>query len=145
MAGRIDPKDTAPVPWRDFVTTFQLASRRIGDLGAAPAGTPPAGAGREYTKPLEIVTGAIAELFGPDYEHASGLAYRFFALIELITRGDLDAWLVREAHDADEFGIHPALLLAAADVKLTRTGRFPLRRLLARTAAIQRTEGEDGC
>ena len=38
---------------------------------------------------------------------------------------------------------HPAVLLAAAEVKLTNTARFPVKRFLARVEAIIEEEGGD--
>ena len=138
------------MPWQDFVLGFEVASEALASLDE-PVVKPP------FVHPVQApgrrdsflwVSMAVARHFGRDYPHLSNFQHRFWALMQLLDGGFVDEWVV-PGDEASPRRLHPALLLAAAEVRLTRNSKFPSRRFAARVAEIIRTEGgepaaEDG-
>ena len=63
--------------------------------------------------------------------------------MHLLRRGHIKAWITSsETNDFQSF--HPAVLLAAAEVKLTNTAKFPVKRFIAQIEQIINQEGGDG-
>ncbi len=85
---------------------------------------------------------AVSQHFGRDYAHLSSFHYRFWALMELLDGGHIDRFVLEQEEGVPR-RLHPALLLAAAEVKLTKNAKFPSRRFTARVEEIIRTEGEE--
>ena len=82
------------------------------------------------------------EHFGDGYEHHASFMYRFWALMHLLRRGHIQSWITsREENEFQSF--HPAVLLAAAEVRLTNTAKFPVKRFVARVEAIIEEDGGD--
>ena len=57
----------------------------------------------------------------------------------LVDGGLVEKWVIPEDEHHPR-RLHPALLLAAAEVRLTRNARFPSKRFAARVEEIIRTE-----
>ena len=138
-----------PMPWQDFVLGFEVANEALQSL-EEPAVRPPfvrpvSHPGRG--DPLRWVSVAVTRHFGRDYPHLANFQLRFWALMQLLDSGSVNEWIL----SGDEAGprrLHPALLLAAAEVRLTRNAKFPARRFAAHVEEIIRTEvdapaGED--
>lgn len=136
-----------PVPWRDFVVGFGVASEAMaaagqpysdGDPGKDAAFRQAQAEGRESL--FRIVT-ALHDRFGRQYVFLSSLLTRYWALLELMQGGQVNEWLSNVESDAKTQNLHPALLLAAAETRLTKNGKFPTRRFRARVEQIIRDEG----
>ena len=89
---------------------------------------------------FRIVT-ALHDRFGREYTYLGSLLTRFWALLELIQGGHVDAWLIGGEPGGESRNLHPALLLAAAEARLTKKGKFPIRRFCAQVEQIIREEG----
>ena len=84
--------------------------------------------------PYSRVLLALRDHFGPDYPYYRAFLYRFWSLYDLVHRNQVPEFA--QAKGDGTLGLHPALLLAAADVKLTKKGRFPLNRFRDRVVEI---------
>lgn len=129
------------MPWQDFVLAFEIANQALESLDE-PAVKPPfvrpvPNPGRR--DPVRWVAFAMARHFGRDYPHLASFQHRYWALMHLVDGGFVDEW-VTAGDEAGPRRLHPALLLAAAEVRLTRNAKFPARRFAARVAEIIRTE-----
>ena len=129
------------MPWQDFVLGFEIANEALQSLEAPevkpPFVRPTPHPGRR--DPFRWVSVAVGRHFGRDYPHLANFRERFWALLQLLDSGFVDEWIL----PGDEAGprrLHPALLLAAAEVRLTRNAKFPARRFAARVEEIIRTE-----
>ena len=129
------------MPWQDFVLGFELATQALESL-SEPAVKPP------FVRPAQApgrrdpflwVSAAVARHFGRDYPHLENFQRRFWAFMQLLEGGVVDEW-VMPVDDESPRRLHPALLLAAAEVRLTRNAKFPARRFAARVEEIIRTE-----
>ena len=93
----------------------------------------------------------LRRFIGPDLstlrigkdKHLGSFGYRYWGLLELVRSGQVDAYVTRDPEDGRVQGIHPALILSTAEVKLNKNGRLPLRRLLEQADRIMRTEVAD--
>ena len=141
-----------PMPWQDFVVGFQIASEALDSLPTdqSPSQTPktPSSEGpdprmtRAERDPVLRVMLRTKEHFGASYAHHSTFMYRFWALMHLLRRGHLQQWVT--TNDSNNFqSFHPAVLLAAAEVKLTNTAKFPVNRFLAHVKTILEEELDD--
>ena len=146
---RTNPADLKPMPWRDFALGFQLAMKAIETMKAPgvpapfvgnPASLPDAPRSQIDTDPYLRVMFVMQQQFGRDYPHLGSFGYRFWGLLELVRSGQVEPYVTRDAEDGRVQGIHPALILSTAEVKLNKNGRLPLRRLLEQTDRIMRTE-----
>jgi hypothetical protein len=88
--------------------------------------------------PYSRVLVALREHFGKGYPYYRPLLYRFWGLYDLVHRGRLANWV--QSRDDGTLGLHPALLLAASEVKLTKKGKFPVDRFCAQVTQIIATE-----
>ena len=156
---------TGAVPWREFAMGYQIGMRALGGeipdellqgLDEAPDG-PRTQAARERLEkdPNLRVSLSVREYFGPSYPLLRPLLYRFWSLYDLVHRGQVDEWVTRN-EDGSAQSLHSALLLAAAEVKLTKKGKLPANRFRERVeelansgifdqpAAQARTDSGDG-
>ncbi|MCH9670773.1 MAG: hypothetical protein K0U93_04920 [Gammaproteobacteria bacterium] len=62
-------------------------------------------------------------------------AVRFRAMLDLVSRELVEDWVTRD-ESGHPIKLHPALLLAAAEVRMTKTSRFPMKRFRARVFEI---------
>ena len=146
MAAKKKPRHperlTAPMPWQDFVLGFQIANEALEHLGGPvvkpPFAQPAAAPGRD--NPVTWAAVAVARHFGRDYPHLGSFQHRFWALMQLLEGGFVDEWLLPGDDEAAPRRLHPALLLAAAEVPLNRNAKFPTRRFAAHVKEIIRTE-----
>ena len=104
------------------------------DASASTASDPDAARARLEKDPYARVLVALRAHFGPSYPLYRPLLYRFWGLYDLVHRGRLPEW-VAPTEDGT-LGLHPALLLAAADVKLTKKGKLPVDRFRERVQQI---------
>lgn len=154
MGKKVKTSDLGPVPWQDFVVGFQVASEalELDDLEQMPdPGVSDAtdAQRRQAAKKLKEdpylrVMIAVRNHFGADYPQLTRFMLRFWSLMDLLRRGHLNDWVtLDEATNFQSF--HPAVLLAAAEVKLSNKAKFPPNRFTARVLAIIEEEaGEDG-
>ena len=131
------------MPWQDFAIAFEIANATLAYL-TRPALRPPfrepeASAGN--SSPFLGMAIALRRHFGPDYPHLDSFLHRFQALMALVDGGLVERWVIPEDEDHPR-RLHPALLLAAAEVRLTRNARFPSKRFAARVEEIIRTESD---
>ncbi len=152
MGKKIDKASLVPMPWRDFVLGFQVATHALDNPNLEGIPKPanaddPLGRKIHATQmaiqrdPFLRVLSAVQEYFGQGYEYLGCFNHRFWALMQLVRRGHLEAWLTtsEEAPEVQQF--HPAVLLAAAELKLTKNGRFPVNQFLHRVEEILHEEG----
>ena len=143
-------QDPGPMPWQDFVLGFEVANEALQSL-EEPTVKPPfvqplSHPGRN--DPFRWVSVAVTRHFGPSYPHLSNFLNRFWALLQLLDAGSVNEWIL-PGDEKSPRRLHPAMLLAAAEVRLTRKAKFPARRFVARVEEIIRTEmdapaGEEG-
>ena len=146
-----DKQHLRPMPWRDFVLGFEAATRMLAVARAARApvlylNDPTAVARRAARQgaandPYNQVSYAAREQLGEGHEYLGCFNYRFWALIGLYQRGHLSQWVTPREGESEATVFHPAVLLAAAEVKLTKNGRFPIRQFIERVEEIIHTEG----
>lgn len=148
MAKRKPKKSTKrsiePMPWQDFVLGFQVATQAIERLNGPEVSAPfmdQAQGARGRQDPFYVVAMAVGQHFGREYAHLNSFHYRFWALMELLDNRQIDRFVLEQEEGVPR-RLHPALLLAAAEVKLTKNGKFPSRRFVARAEEIIRIEGE---
>lgn len=134
-------QNPGPMPWQDFVLGFEVANEALQSLGEPPVKPPfvrpDSRPGRN--DPLRWVSVAVARHFGRDYPHLSNFLKRFWALLQLLDAGSVNEWIL-PGDQSSPRRLHPAMLLAAAEVRLTRKAKFPARRFAARVEEIIRTE-----
>ena len=141
LKGASPEPNPGPMPWQDFVLGFEVANEALQSLNE-PALRPPfvqpvSHPGRR--DPFRWVSVAVARHFGPTYPHLASFQHRFWGLMQLLDSGSVSEW-VQSGEDAAQRRLHPAVLLAAAEVRLTRNGKFPARRFASRVEEIIRTE-----
>ncbi len=151
MAKKLDKDNLVPMPWRDFVVGFQLATHALDDsnLEDLPPANPTDPQSRRLRAQQEAIRRdpfmrvliAVQEHFGQRYRYLSSFVHRFWALVQLTERGHLARWLLTAEGGTSQRGYHPAVLLAAAEVRLTKKAKFPVDRFLARVAEIVAEEG----
>ena len=152
MSKKIDKNNLGPMPWQEFVVGFQVASTALDEAKDGDVSAPDTG-GKD-SKNLQVQTTAIErdpvlrvmmrikEHFGVGYVHRANFTYRFWALMHLLRRGHLKPWIT-SGEDDDFQSFHPAVLLACAEVKLTNTAKFPVKRFLTRVEQIIEEESDD--
>lgn len=129
------------MPWQDFAIAFEIANSTLAYF-ARPALRPPfrqPEASPGGSSPFLGVAYSLRRHFGRDYPHLDAFLHRFQALMALVDGGLVEQWVV-PADEHHPRRLHPALLLAAAEVRLTRNARFPSKRFAARVEEIIRTE-----
>lgn len=150
MGKQRDKTNLMPMPWRDFVLGFQVATRALDNPNLEGIPTPPNDPlGRKIRAtqmaiqrdPFLRVLAAVQEYFGEGYEYLGCFNHRFWALVQLVKRGHLHAWVTTSEETAEVQQFHPAVLLAAAEVKLTKNGHFPATQFLVRVEEIRHEEG----
>ena len=141
-----------PMPWQDFVVGFQVASEALDSLpneqSTSQTPHPPSSERsdplmtRAERDPVLRVMLRTKKHFGASYTYHATFMYRFWALMHLLKRGHLQQWVTtNESNNFQSF--HPAVLLAAAEVKLTNTAKFPVNRFLAHVKTILEEELDD--
>ena len=83
---------------------------------------------------LAIETGAT--LFPGQPALARAFVKRFIALVEILDSPELAPWRSADPWASGTIRLHPALVAAAAEVKLNDNGKFPRKKLRARTEAL---------
>ena len=141
-ASKPTSRDLEAMPWQEFVLGFQIATEALERLHEPEVAPPFMPAGRKRPRdPFVWTSLALAGRFGRDYPHLRNFHYRFWALMELLDGGHTDRW-VTKSDEQPSRRLHPALLLAASEVKLTKNMKFPIKRFAARVEEIIRTEAE---
>ncbi len=79
------------------------------------------------------------ELFGEAPELIDAFVARFTALLPLLDLPDAGPWCY-ESPEGDVFRVHPALLSAAAEVRLNDNGKFPRRLFFDRVDTLAATD-----
>lgn len=130
MGGAIRRENLSPIPWREFVLGYEVA---VAALQHEPDP-------QEGTDPIMTVIDAAQGHFGDDSTHVKSFLYRFWALMDLVSKGQLAPWV---SDDSQQQQLHPALLLAAAEVRMTKKGRFPAKRFVQHVEEIIRTESDE--
>ena len=130
------------MPWQDFALAFEITNRALEYLDGPAVKPPfvrPAAPSPGRQDPVLWTSIAVARHFGRNYPYLISFQRRYWGLMHLVDGGFVDEWVLADDGEGPR-RLHPALLLAAAEVKLTRNGRFPPRRFAARVAEIIRTE-----
>ena len=149
MSKKINKEALAPMPWRDFVLAFQVASEaldnpRLDQIEPVDPADPNSVKLREaklkiQSDPFLRVLWSVQEQFGEGYEHMAPFTYRFWALLHLMKKGHLRDWIT-EDEERSFHSFHPAVLLAAAEAKLNDKARFPPKRFLETAIRIRDEE-----
>jgi len=154
--------DANGIPWKEFVSAYQVAMGALMSDGtqspsvsltgsdddaeasevevdsvsiAETASDLPADVRERLKKdPYARVVVALRAHFGPGYPYYRPFIYRFWSLYDLVHRGQLPEWV--ESKEDGTMGLHPALLLAASDVKLTKKGKLPTNHFRERVRTI---------
>ena len=136
---------TPPVPWRVFVRGFEVVmatleqSRQSTGIRSYLA-DPTSSVSRENNSdPLSLVMKELDAEFGTDFEYTPSILLRTMHLFELVSAGVVNLWLL-DGVDGPRSRLHPALILAAAEAKTNRNGKFQTKRLLAHVEKIVREE-----
>ena len=90
---------------------------------------------------IRIITG-FKEFFGQDSEKVESAIWRFFGLTSLLRDRKLDKWLKPNPGDSNSSLVHDAVIGAAATVRLTKDGKFPLQKFLQQVEALAADKGE---
>ncbi|MEM7253062.1 MAG: hypothetical protein AAF493_16730 [Pseudomonadota bacterium] len=114
-----------PVPWRRFVEGYEHTTATL----QADSGPP-----------FEAIWASAEAVFSDDLAMAKAFALRFWALLDLVRRDKLDTWVTRN-ESGQPAQLHPATVLAAAEVRMTKRSRFPANRFVARVEEIIANEG----
>ena len=149
MSKKVDKTNMGPMPWQEFVVGFQIASQALDNPSPEPGDPQDPDAKIRQPRqtaierdPVLRVMMRTKEHFGDGYEHHASFMYRFWALMHLLRRGHIQSWIT--SSEENEFqSFHPAVLLAAAEVRLTNTAKFPVKRFVARVEAILEEDGGD--
>ena len=152
MSKKIDKTKMGPMPWQEFVMGFQVASEALDNPAqeqppVLDTQDPDSKKHQEQLAAIERdpvlrVMLRTKEHFGAGYIHHATFMYRFWALMHLLRRGHIQEWITSsESNDFQSF--HPAVLLAAAEVKLTNSAKFPVKRFIAHVEHIIEQESED--
>jgi hypothetical protein len=94
---------------------------------------------REYVPrdmPLNRAALAVREHFAEDRESFFNFMTRFFALLDVFRIGTVSEWCCQNPKDPEAQDIHPAVIYAAAELKLNAEGHFPADEFHARVAAL---------
>ena len=127
MSSNKRPRTVKPVPWRRFVTAYESTTHLLASS-------------EEDANPLENIRKGAWEAF-PDAPHiAHDFALRFWALLDLVRREEIEQWVTRD-DNGQPSQLHPALLLAASEVRMTKRSKFPSNRFRARVEEIISNEG----
>lgn len=79
---------------------------------------------------------ALRDHFNDDKRRFESAMARFVALMHLFTHNRLQQWVRTSANNATAQDIHPAVIHAAAQMKLNKSGKFPERKFLSVVAAL---------
>ncbi len=79
---------------------------------------------------------ALRDHFGNDKRRFENAMSRFVALMHLFTHNRLEHWVRASAKNATAQDIHPAVIHAAAQMKLNKSGKFPERKFLSLVAEL---------
>ncbi len=79
---------------------------------------------------------ALRDHFGDDKRRFESAMARFVALMHLFSHNRLEQWVRTSANNATAQDIHPAVIHAAAQMKLNKSGKFPERKFLSLVAAL---------
>lgn len=74
---------------------------------------------------LARITIAMKERYGDNTEKYVSASGRIFALLRLLQSGELSDWIRPDPSDPGNYEIHPSLVEAASNVRLTRNCTFP--------------------
>ena len=85
---------------------------------------------------------AARDYFGDQVKEFQNFLLRFWALMGLIETNILCDW-VREALEKGGIELHPAVIYACAEVRLTENGLLPVETLLQKTQQIANEEFHD--
>tara|TARA_Y100000588_G_scaffold375390_1_gene451660 strand:- start:363 stop:824 length:462 start_codon:yes stop_codon:yes gene_type:complete len=153
MAQKIDKQALAPMPWRDFVIGFQVAADALDNprLDEVPPIDPENPRSKQMHEahvaiqkdPFLRVTISVRNHFGEDYAHMASFVYRFWALLHLLRKGHLSDWITVD-DDRQFQSFHPAVLLAAAEARLSDKARFPPKRFIETVEQIITEESDGG-
>ena len=118
MSKKIDKLKMAPMPWREFVVGFQIASQALDqpDPAESPRTEPvDADARKRQPQPGAIERDPVARVmmrikdhFGEGYVHHASFMYRFWALMHLLQRGHIQAWITSSEENKFQ-SFHPAV------------------------------------
>lgn len=72
----------------------------------------------------------IAELFGDDPPLGNAFLARFLALVDVLDMRELSPWRSADPGVSGQIRLHPALVTAAARIRLNANGKFPRNKLV---------------
>jgi len=145
--------ETAPFDPDEFVTAFNWAM----NAGAKQAiVTDPTKLGLNITEDdgttrtlrftdtsTARVLMAFRERYGDNPDKYIGAAGRFFALLKLVRDNALSDWIESDPSVTDFVMLHPAVVEAAAVVRLNKNGSFPRREFLNKIKHLANTSSKD--
>jgi hypothetical protein len=86
--------------------------------------------------PYITAAAALRDHFGDDKRRFESAMARFVALMHLFTHNRLGKWVRTSPRNATVQDIHPAVIHAAAQMKLNKNGKFPERKFLSLVAEL---------
>jgi hypothetical protein len=94
--------------------------------------------------PISLSLRRDAKILFPDDEALErAFLARLRALLVVLERAELAAWVRRGEGPEGRIHVHPGLISAAAEVRFNRNGKFPLRNLAAAATELERSEFHD--
>ena len=154
VASILEPSTLGPIDKDQFSFAFDLAMR-AGHLSMPVENPEQYGVnlvdddsgevtGLRFTdNPMNRAIFAVKQHFGDDHQQLLNFTMRFFALMDIFRKNAVAEWIKDDLDNPRAKAIHPAVIYAAAEVKLNKKGDFPLKKFLARVKEIAHTQIED--
>ena len=134
----------------EFGVAFQLAIDAGQNAEAARANASSPIAARDHEPSAEIrdssyqrAAMALERHFAGESDKFEGAMYRFRAVMELYTKGNLVEWIRHASYHSSSTEIHPAVLDVASRMRLAKNGKFPVRRFLEEVAKTAKNNYAD--
>lgn len=86
---------------------------------------------------------ALKRRYGNDGEAFASSFYRFRALMELISKNSLGVWVRSSIRIPGALRIHPAVLDVASEMRLSKNGKFALRKFIEAVEALAKERYPD--
>ncbi|MDH3413176.1 MAG: hypothetical protein OEM98_11875 [Gammaproteobacteria bacterium] len=142
------PEDAGALDAGEFAEVFQLAilaGERPQDLEGEAAAGPDEELLGDDGLPLQLsdtpynrAAMALKRRYGEDRGGFASAFYRFRALMELISKDALGAWARSSIRRQGALRIHPAVLDVASDMRLSKNGKFAMKKFLAEVEIVAR-------
>lgn len=147
------PEDAVALEAAEFAEVFQLAilaGERPQELDGEAATGPAEELLGDDGLPLQLsdtpynrAAIALKRRYGNDRAGFASAFYRFRALMDLISKDALGAWARSSIRRQGALRIHPAVLDVASDMRLSKNGRFALKKFFTEVEIVARERYPD--